>query len=87
MRINLTNKYIIPIIILFLTGCADKHFLTVKKTISQDIKFNSVKVVIIDVELDDTPFTERVVSINDSRVLKIGTLVAVSYTHLRAHET
>ena len=75
MRINLTNKYIIPIIFLFLTGCADKHFLTVKKTISQDIKFNSVKVVIIDVELDDTPFTERVVSINDSRVLKIGTLV------------
>ena len=74
MRINLTNKYIIPIIFLFLTGCADKHFLTVKKTISQDIKFNSVKVVIIDVDLDDTPFTERVVSINDSRVLKNGTL-------------
>ena len=73
MRINLINKLFL-IIILSITGCADRHFLSINKNISNDSKFNSVKVIVIDVELEEVPYIERVVGLNNSRIIKKGKL-------------
>ena len=73
MRINLINKLFL-IIILSITGCADRHFLSINKNISNDLKFNSVKVIVIDVELEEVPYIERVVGLNNSRIIKKGKL-------------
>jgi tetratricopeptide (TPR) repeat protein len=62
------------IIIISIPGCADRHFLSINKTVTNDIMFNSVKVVVIDVELEEIPFTERQVGLNNSMILKKGKL-------------
>ena len=73
MRINLINKFLL-IIISLITGCADRHFLSINKNISNDVTFNSVKVVVIDVELEEVPYVERVVGLNYSKIIKKGKL-------------
>ena len=67
-------KILLLIIILLITGCADRHFLSINKTVANDLKFNSVKVVVIDAQLEEIPFTERQVDISSSRILKKGKL-------------
>ena len=67
------------LLIISIPGCAlkkfaDRHFLTINRTVTNDIMFNSVKVVVIDVELDEIPFTERHISLNNSRILRKGKL-------------
>ena len=73
MLTNLT-KILLLIIVLSITGCADRHFLSINRTVANDLKFNSVKVVVIDAEFEEIPFTERQVDISSSRILKKGKL-------------
>ena len=73
MRINLT-KNLLLIMILSITGCADRYFISINKNISNDEKFNSVKVVVIDAELEEIIFTERQVDLNNNRIIKKGKL-------------
>jgi len=73
MRTYLTNILLL-LIIISISGCADRHFLSIRKTVTNDIMFNSVEVVVIDAELEEILFTERHVSLNNSRVLKKGKL-------------
>ena len=73
MRTNLT-KYLLLIMILSITGCADRYFISINKNISNDEKFNSVKVVVIDAELEEIIFTERQVDLNNNRIIKKGKL-------------
>ena len=73
MRTNLT-KILLLIMILSITGCADRYFIAINKNISNDEKFNSVKVVVIDAELEEIIFTERQVDLNNNRIIKKGKL-------------
>ena len=73
MRTNLT-KILLLIMILSITGCADRYFISINKNISNDEKFNSVKVVVIDAELEEIIFTERQVDLNNNRIIKKGKL-------------
>jgi len=74
MRTYLTNILLL-LIIISIPGCADKYFLSIHKTVTNDVMFNSVEVVVIDVELEEVPFTERKVGLNNSRIIKKGILI------------
>ena len=72
-------KVLLLLLVISIPGCAikkfaDRHFLTINRTVTNDFMFNSVKVVVIDAELDEIPFTERQVSLNNSRILRKGKL-------------
>ena len=69
-----STKILLTTIIFSITGCADRHFLSINRTVANDLKFNSVKVVVIDAQFEEIPFTERQVYISSSRILKKGKL-------------
>ena len=73
MHTNLT-KILLLIMILSITGCADRYFISINKNISNDEKFNSVKVVVIDAELEEIIFSERQVNLKNNRIIKKGKL-------------
>ena len=76
---SLCLKVLLLLLIISIHGCAikkfaDRHFLTINRTVTNDLIFNSVKVVVIDAELEEIPFTERQVSLKNSRILSAGKL-------------
>ena len=72
------NKLIIFLNAVFasiiLQGCADRHFIQLERQITNDSRFNSAEVVVVDLEFGEIDYTERIVSLNDSRVVNKGIL-------------
>ena len=57
----LSNKLIILLYAVFVSivlhGCADRHFLQLERKITNDLKFNKAKTVVVDLELDKIDFS------------------------------
>ncbi|HIF70251.1 MAG TPA: hypothetical protein EYG15_10080 [Deltaproteobacteria bacterium] len=74
----LSNKLIILLYAVFVSivlhGCADRHFLQLERKITNDLKFNKAKTVVVDLELDKIDFSERRISLHSNRVIKKGIL-------------
>ena len=74
----LSNKLIILLYAVFVSivlyGCADRHFLQLERKITNDLKFNKAKTVVVDLELDKIDFYERRISLHSNRVIKKGIL-------------
>ncbi len=68
-----TNLIIALSILLLLSSCA-RNFISVEKELSNDLKFNSTKFVILDLDIQNSNYIERYVTLNESKVIKSGML-------------